>query len=111
MSLIILEESMKGIYSKVDHKPFPELLRDLRDALGLKLYKAAEFIGIAPARLKNLETGYFRIMPSDIELNAISQLYDLKISTLKTKAQNHVKNRELAKKVQLNEDMQNMQQE
>ena len=101
MPLIILEEAIQLAYENLESKDFSEMIRELRNAIGLKLYKAAELIGIAPARLKNLETGYFRIMPKEIELNVIAQLYDIEVGTVKSKAQEHVKQRLRAKKVRL----------
>ena len=83
MPLIILEEAIQLAYENLESKDFSEMIRELRNAIGLKLYKAAELIGIAPARLKNLETGYFRIMPKEIELNVITQLYEIKVRTVK----------------------------
>ena len=82
MPLIILEEAIQLAYENLESKDFSEMIRELRNAIGLKLYKAAELIGIAPARLKNLETGYFRIMPKEIELNVIAQLYDIEVGTV-----------------------------
>ncbi|MDQ5981857.1 MAG: helix-turn-helix domain-containing protein [Candidatus Rhabdochlamydia sp.] len=105
MPLIILEEAIQLAYENLESKDFSEMIRELRNAIGLKLYKAAELIGIAPARLKNLETGYFRIMPKEIELNVIAQLYDIEVGTVKSKAQEHVKQRLRAKKVRLNEKL------
>lgn len=106
MALIVLEEAIQPIYQDLNSKDFSSLLRDARDAIGLKLYRAAEFIGVAPARLKNLETGYFRVMPTEAELNAIAHLYDIKVSTVKLKAQAHVKLRERSKKIRtMNEDV------
>lgn len=105
MPLIILEEAIQPAYENIESKDFSEMIRELRNAIGLKLYKAAELIGIAPSRLKNLETGYFRIMPKEIELNVIAQLYDIEVGTVKFKAQEHVKKRLRAKKVRLNENL------
>ena len=105
MPLIILEEAIQLAYENLESKDFSEMIRELRNAIGLKLYKEAELIGIGPARLKNLETGYFRIMPKEIELNVIAQLYDIEVGTVKSKAQEHVKQRLRAKKVRLNEKL------
>lgn len=106
MALTVLEDAIQHVYKTLDKKDFSSLIRDSRDAIGLKLYRAAEFIGVAPARLKNLETGYFRVMPTEAELIAIAHLYDLKLSTVKTKAQDHVKVREKVKKIRtMNEDL------
>lgn len=101
MPLIVLEEAIQPVYENLEKKDFASLIRELRDAIGLKLYKAAEFIGVASARLKNLETGYFRMMPTEAELRAIALLYGLKESIIKTKAQEHVKQRERARKVRV----------
>ena len=99
MALTVLEEAIQPVYRQLEKKDFSSLIRDARDAIGVKLYRAAEFIGVAAARLKNLETGYFRVMPTEAELNALAQLYDLKISTLKSKAQDHVTKRRRTVKV------------
>lgn len=105
MALTFLEEAIQPAYENLESKNFSETIRELRNAIGLKLYKAAELIGIAPSRLKNLETGYFRIMPKEIELNIIAKLYDIEVGTVKLKAQEHVKQRLRAKKVGLNEKL------
>lgn len=106
MGLVILEEAIQPVYEDLSRKDFSSLLRDARDAIGLKLYRAAEFMGVAPARLKNLETGYFRVMPTEAEINAIAQLYDIKAITVKEKATKHVKQREKAKKIRtINEEV------
>ncbi len=44
-------------------------------------------------------------MPKEIELNVIAQLYDIEVGTVKSKAQEHVKQRLRAKKVRLNEKL------
>ena len=106
MALTVLEDAIQPIYEDLEKMDFASLIREARDAIGLKLYRAAEFIGIAPARLKNLETGYFRVMPTDVEIAAIAQLYDIKVSVVKRKAQEHVKQREKVKKIRImNEDV------
>ena|SRR6185436_16281984 len=106
MALSVLEEAIQPIYDELNNKDFSSFLREARDAIGLKLYRAAEFIGVAPARLKNLETGYFRVMPTEAELNAIAQLYDVKVTAVKAKAQQHVKQRERSKKIRtMNENV------
>lgn len=102
MALTILEEAIQPIYENLDTKDFSALIRQARNALGLKLYKVAEFIGIASARLKNLETGYFRIMPTDVELKVLAKLYDIDVNIIKEKAQEHVHKRALVKQVRFN---------
>lgn len=101
MSFIILKEAIQPAYENLESKDFSEMIRELRNAIGLKLYKAAEFIGIAPSRLKNLETGYFRMMPTEIELSIISQLYNIEVEIVRSKAQEYVEQRSRAKKVRL----------
>jgi hypothetical protein len=104
MALSVLEEAIAPVYEAANKLDFCKLLGLSREYIGLKLYRAAEFMGIAPARLKNLETGYFRIMPTEAELNAIAQLYDLPYGTVKRKAQEHVKLRQKVKKVKFKDD-------
>ena len=99
MTLIVLEEAINEVLKDADKKSFADLIRECRDAVGLKSYRVAEFVGIAPARLKNLETGYFRAMPSDAELIAFSRLYDLKYNFLFEKAIEHVREHRRAKKI------------
>ncbi len=99
MSLFILEEALKKTNKTIDKKDFSRILRDSRDAIGLKLYRAAEFMGVAPSRLKNLETGYFRVMPTEAEIEAISDLYEIPIQVVQQKAKSHVVSREKVKKI------------
>ena len=99
MALNVLEKAIEMIYTTADDREFSELIRAARSAIGIKSYKAAEFIGIAPARLKNLEIGYFRVMPTEIELFAISKLYGLDINLLREKAASHVEKVSAAKRI------------
>lgn len=101
MTLTVLEEALLPVMKTLDQKDFATLLHDVRNAIGLKRYRAAEFIGVAPARLKNLETGYFRVMPSDAELLALARLYSLEFNILHQKAELYVKAREKTKKVRV----------
>lgn len=104
MPLIVLEDAINPLMGDVKEKYFGEVIRDARDALGMKLYRAAEFVGITPARLKNLETNYFRVMPSEGELIALSKLYDLSYNTLYSKAKERVEYHGRAKKVRTMRD-------
>ena len=104
MPLTVLEEAMNQVYKAAPKLDFSTLISQSREAVGLKLYRAAEFMGIAPARLKNLETGYFRVMPTEAELNAIAQLYDFQMGVVKVKAQEHVRRRQKARKVRLHDE-------
>lgn len=104
MALTVLEEAIEPVYKELEDKDFGRMLREARDALGLKLYRVSEFLGILPARLKNLETGYFRAMPPEAELMAISKLYDIKYSVVRQKALEHVEQHKTAKKVRTKRD-------
>jgi transcriptional regulator with XRE-family HTH domain len=97
MALSVIEEALEPIVSKLDELSLPDFLREAREAVGLKQYRAAEFIGIYTSRLKNLETGYFRLMPTVDELKGISTLYDVPLETLYEKAKEHVLGRKRKK--------------
>jgi len=99
MPLIVLEDALGPIQETQKEQDFAELIRNARDALGIKQYRAAEFIGISTGRLKNLETGYFRDMPAHAELIAIARLYDLNMNLLEKKAHTHCEERSVRKKI------------
>lgn len=101
MPLIVLQEAIAPVYASLERFEFGEMLRVSREAIGLKQFKASEFLGIAPARLKNLETGYFRSMPSEAELQAIARLYDIQYGIVHEKAAAHVADHTKAKKVRM----------
>ena len=101
MALILLEDALGPIHEKQEEADFATLIRDSRDAIGMKQYRAAEFIGIPCGRLKNLETGYFRDMPTQDEIMAISRLYDLKPNMLESKAKSHCEERSVRKKIRV----------
>lgn len=109
MGLLMLEESLENVKQRTDELFFADLIREARDALGLKQYRAAEFLGICNARLKNLETGYFRDMPTVDEINAFAALYDLPTSLLYDKAKEHVQRRKKDRKVRTIQDARDMQ--
>ena len=89
MPLIVLENAIKEVHDVSKELDFSQLIRNCRLSLGLKQYRAAEFVGIAGTRLKNLETGYYRDMPATSEIQAFARLYDLNPNTLETKAKEH----------------------
>ena len=93
MPLTIFEDALQPVRAGQRKEDFDALLRNCREALGVKQYRAAEFIGITHGRLKNLESGYFRDMPSNSELIALSRLYDLNINLLQLKAREHCEER------------------
>lgn len=87
MAFPILEDAIDPVKKMMNHCDFPSLIKELREAIGLKQYRAAEFIGVTHNRLKNLESGHFREMPSTFEIAAISRLYDVEEKELVTKAE------------------------
>jgi hypothetical protein len=99
MPLHVLEKAIEPIQKEAQKKDFATLIRQAREAIGLKLYRAAEYVGIAPARLKNLETGYFRMTPTSGELEGFAGLYDLSLAVLEEKAAAHVEARKRTLKV------------
>lgn len=105
MTLSFLEGEMeKHVYSKMEEMTFNEIVRSSRFTIGLKQLKAAEFSGINVNRLKNLETGYFREMPSKEEILAISFLYGIPAEMLNIKALEHVIRRQKIKKIDIIEE-------
>ncbi len=104
MRLIFLERLLRDVHDKMEYLTFSSLIRQSRDALGIKQYRASEFMGITHSRLKNLETGYFRNMPDYQELAAISILFDIDVDILENKAEDHVLKRCKEKKTRLFKD-------
>ena len=109
MVLTILETALAPVLKKVEHLSFADFLKEAREAIGLKQYRAAEFAGICSGRLKNLETGYFRDMPTVDELNALAALYDVQVGILYEKAKEHVQQRRKERKVRTIQDSRYMQ--
>ncbi len=101
MGLRVLEKALKEAHKQIAELNFSDLIRKSRDILGLKQYRAAEFAGISQQRIKNLETGYFRDMPTHPELQALGALFDIKYSVLEEKAHEHVQERILDRKVRV----------
>ena len=98
MSFLTLEEAIEPVKKMVNDCEFPTLIKELREAIGLKQYRAAEFIGVTHNRLKNLESGHFREMPTLQELSALSRLYDINQNTLETKAENFCEQRSIRRR-------------
>lgn len=86
----ILEELIGEVHEIVPTLPFDEILRRCREAIGMFAYAAAEILDISAYRLKILESGSFRTMPSKKELRILSKLYGIPEEVLKYKAQEHV---------------------
>ena len=78
---------------------FSETIREARDRLGLIQYRAAQHMKMPKARLKNLETGYFRDMLSSSEIWDICDFYDLPKDKMTRKAQQHIEKRTRDKKI------------
>lgn len=95
MPLIVFEEALEEIKEIMEDLDFSQIVRECREAIGLKQYRTAEFVGVSQTRLKNLETGYFRDMPMQGELLGFARLYDLPINLLEKKAEEHVSARKL----------------
>lgn len=109
MVLAILEAALEPIVARIEELSFADFLKEARDAVGLKQYRAAEFVGICSGRLKNLETGYFRDMPTVDELNALAALYDVDVGILYEKAKEHVQKRRKERKVRTIQDSRHLQ--
>ena len=91
----ILEELKR----ELDGLSFSEAIREGRDRLGLMQYRLAEHLKMSQGRLKNLETGYFRVMPSPSEIRDISEFYNFPIQKMIKKAEKHVDLRNKKKKI------------
>jgi hypothetical protein len=90
MGLHVLERSLRDVQQNAESMDFATLIRSARDSIGLKSYRAAEFVGICPARLKNLEVGYFRSPLSEGEIKGFSMLYDLPENVVRKKVDEHI---------------------
>ena len=101
MGLIVFERAIQEVVKQCENASFSELIRTAREALGIKQCRAAEFIGVSQQRLGNLETGYYRDLPSPNELKGLSQVYNLNFDLLAEKAKQHVCERIIARKVKV----------
>jgi predicted transcriptional regulator len=108
MILKILEAALQKVHDLKEVLSFPDLIRKSRDILGIKQYRAAEFVKVSQQRLKNLETGYFRDMPTILELKALAEFYCLPYDLLVQKAKKHVQERLLERKIRIIRDEQEM---
>lgn len=93
MPLIVFEDALRPVKEALEELDFAQIIRECRTAIGIKQYRAAEFVGVAGGRLKNLETGYFRDMPTSQEIHAFARLYDLSPNLLEKKAEEHCRAR------------------
>lgn len=90
MGLKILEDSLVGVLSNIEKKTFPNIIRECRDVIGLKMYRAAEYAGMQKTRLNKLELGFFKCMPKYGELIGLSELYNIDKETLVKKAREYI---------------------
>ena len=104
MKLKMIEEAMQLVHDKIDHLNFPDLMFLCREAIGMKQYKASEFLKISLARVKNLETGNFRDMPPPYQVKAFALLYGIEYKVLVHKAKKYVESRVLSRKVKVFEN-------
>lgn len=79
-------------------KSFSDTLRHARDRLGMMQYRAADFTGININRFKNLETAYFRSVPTDEELKKLADFYGMNYDDLREKAERQIKDFEERRK-------------
>ena len=78
---------------------FSRTLREARDRIGLLQYRAAQHLRMPVARLKNLETGYFRDMPTAMEIREICDFYGLPRDKMARKAEQHIAKHGVEKKI------------
>jgi DNA-binding XRE family transcriptional regulator len=86
MTLELFEDALEPIRKAQEKTEFSTTIRNARNAVGIKQYRAAEFMGVKKERLKNLETEFFCDMPPMVELYALSALYGLDLVLLEKKA-------------------------
>jgi len=99
-----LDRIITELKDEMDDLSFSEIIRQARDRIGLVQYRAAEHLHIPLARLKNLEIGYFRVMPSEEEIRNLCEFYNLPTEKMKEKAAEHVENNALSRKIRTMKD-------
>lgn len=87
MRLETLELAIRPLQKLQINFTFSEILREARTTLGIKQFKAAEFIGIKDLKLKSYESGFLRTMPPGDVLINLSKLYGLDLNVLVEQAQ------------------------
>jgi len=95
----VLREKMDKLRERAPDMKFHEILRESRDTMGLMQYRTAEFLGLQIARLKNLETGYFRQALPITQLDRICEFFELDKEMMYKKMYQHLDGVEKAKKV------------
>ena len=87
---VILENKMEKVRNQSQKLGFSQVIRECREAMGIKRYRAAEFLCMSKERLRNLEIAFFRVKPRDSELKAMSALYGLSYDMLDKKAEESI---------------------
>ena len=85
-----IDSILQEFRGQVENFSFVEALREIRGRLGITQLHLSRLLNISHMRIKNLETGYFRLIPSDRELDVICHFYGLPKSIMKEKAEKHV---------------------
>jgi|GEM_PF-3388462 len=98
------DQIMESVKQECQEASFHDYIREARDRIGLKQYRAAEHCGITLGRLRNLESGYYRQMPGEEELRRFAELYELPYDVLYEKAEEYVNQRQRDRKVRIIED-------
>ena len=93
------DEILYELKQELDGLSFSETIREARDRIGLMQYRAAEHLKMSIGRLKNLETGYYRDMPTAVEIRDICDFYSLPREIMIQKAEKHIAERSREKKV------------
>lgn len=94
-----LHQIITDLRDELDEMTFSETIREARDRIGLVQYRTAEHLRMSLGRLKNLETGYFRMMPSASEIRDICEFYQIPQDKMIKKAEQHVAERARNKKI------------
>lgn len=84
------DEIITEIKADMDNMTFGDVIREARERMGIRQYKAAEFMNLTMGRLKRLETNFFRSMPQADELRNVCEFYELPLQEMIKKAEEHV---------------------
>jgi len=81
-----IDRIINEVKEQSESMDFHEIIYEARERLGIRLYKVAEHSNIAMPRLKRLESGVFRVMPSQEELSGLSDFFGFEEDMLRAKA-------------------------
>lgn len=99
--LFLIESAVHKAVQENINQNFSVLIRACRDALGMKQYRAAEFLGVPIQRLARLEQALYRDMPCAQELERLHLLYGIEEKILEDKAYEHVQGLTSIRKVRI----------